>query len=232
MVEIFQPKNSSVGKWLHALPAAALLVVVGLETATPDIRVTPSLMTIALGGLSLVLPPRVLAAWAAILFLPVLGSLLFIPVNGAPEAPAVIILRGIAYVFVAVMAYALSRHRVTRERQLNNLLALFDSLGAPIMVSDGDGVINFANRACCTLLGHPLQEVREMSFFTLFAQPERRGKAIEHYLDLLASDPGTSADMMLATRNSGRDAVFSARCSVFQMDGRRLLISQLEAGEK
>lgn len=227
MVEFLEPKTPQRGWRLHLLPAALLAAVVAVEVATPDIRVTPSLMTIALACLSLVLPPKALAAWSATFFLPVLFALVFLPINGAPESPTVIALRCTAYIFVAVMACAISRHRAIREWQFNNLLGLFDSLGTPIVVSDEDGKINFANRACCEMLGRPVEGVLGMSFFALFAHPDRQGKAIEHYLELLSSESGTGADMTLTVRGGGRDATLSARCSVLQIDGRRLLVSQL-----
>jgi PAS domain S-box-containing protein len=227
MVEFFEPKAPLRGWRLHLLPAAVLAAVVAVEIATPDIRVTPSLMTIALACLSLVLPPRALAAWSTAFFLPVLAALIFLPVNGAPESPMVIALRCTAYIFVAVMAYAISRHRVTGERQFNNLLGLFDSLGTPIVVSDEDGEINFANRACCKMLGRSPEDVRGMSFFALFAHPEHQGKAIEHYLELLSSESGTGVEVTLTVRGVGQETVLSALCSVFQIDRRRLLVSQL-----
>lgn len=227
MAEIFRTKTPARGWQLHALPAAILVVVLLAEFWTPGVRVTPSLMTIALVCLSLLLPPRVLAVWSVILFLPVLATLLFVPVNGATESAVVILLRSTAYVFVAVMACVLSAHRSVQERQFNSLLSLFDALTTPIVVSDADGEISFANRACCALLGRSPEEVRGLSFFTLFARPDHRGKAIEHYLGLLAGKPGTTSEISLALRDGGCDATMVARCAVFQMDGRRLLVSQL-----
>lgn len=227
MTGIFQTKAPLRGWRMHALPAILLIAVMAAEFATPDIRVTPSLMTIALACLSLVLPPRALAVWAGLLFLPVLASLLFLPVNGAQESPTIILLRCLAYVFVAVMAWALSRNRDMRERQFNSLLALLDSLRTPIVVSDEDGEVQFANRACCSLLGRGADEVRGLSFFTLFADPDRRGKAIEHYLALLGADPTASAELNLALRERDGGTTLAARCSVVHLDGRRLLVSQL-----
>lgn len=227
MVEFLEPKSPQRGWRLHLLPAAVLVAVVAAEIATPGIRVTPSLMTIALACLCLVLPPRSLAAWAAVFFLPVVITLLVVPVNGAIESKVVIVLRVMAYILVAVMACALSRYRTMRDKQFNNLLSLFDSLGTPLVISDEDGEISFANRACCQMLGRAPGDVRGLSFFALFAHPDRQGKAIEHYLELLSSDAGTASDLTLTVRGVAQDSTLAARCSVFLIDGRRLLVSQL-----
>jgi PAS domain S-box-containing protein len=226
MSDIFaQP--SAKPPWLWAVPFVVVLAVLLLEYETPGIRVTPSLLTIALAVFALFLSPRAMFWWAVALFFPVVLTLWLIPNSGVRESVTFVALRSLAYVAVAWVAVGLSRYRWDAERRFEGLLALFDSLKTPLVVSDIDGNINFANRACCELLGREAAEIKAANFFALFSQPDQRGQSIEHYLQLFAMDPRAQQKIKVNARSGSDAKSIQATCSVLPMDGRTLLVSQL-----
>jgi len=226
MSDIFdkQPKER---RWFGAVPFVVVIAILLLEYETPGLRVTPSLLTIALAFFALFLSPRAVFWWAVALFVPIVLTLWLIPNAGVRESMTFVALRSAAYVAVAWVAVALSRYRWDSEQRLKGLLALFDSLQTPIVVSDVDGSINFANRACCELLGRSVEEVTEANFFSVFAQPDQRGKSIERYLKMFDLQPDRNATMTVSLPVESKSLELAATCSILQWDSRRLLVTQL-----
>lgn len=220
--------NFSPGRlWTKAIPLLVLVGVLALERETPSIRLTPSLLTIALAGFAVFLSPRAVASWALFLFAPFVLTLIFVPNAGVYEKTSFIILRSTTYLAVAVLAVALSRYRVNSQRQLQSLLGILDALAAPVVVSDNDGNINFANRACCQLLGRGFSELKDMNFFAVFASGEERGKAVERYLKLFESSDSSEAKMRLTVGSASATESFDATCSILEHSGRKMLLCQL-----
>jgi PAS domain S-box-containing protein len=173
------------------------------------------------------LSPRAVLWWAIALFVPVVLALAFVPNNGVYETPTFVALRSSAYIAVAWVAVGLSRYRWDSERRLEGLLALFDSLQTPIVVSDIDGNIKFANRACCELLGRSVEEIKDTNFFSVFTQPDRRGQSIEDYLKRFNPDANPSASMSVSIQNDNEGKLLRANCVTMQWDHQRLLVTQL-----
>lgn len=226
MSDIFD-KQRKAPRWLVAVPFVVVLAVFLLEFETPGIRVTPSLLTIALAVFALFLSPRAVLWWAIALFVPVVSALAFVPNNGVYETPTFVALRASAYVAVAWVAVGLSRYRWDSERRLEGLLALFDSLQTPIVVSDIDGNIKFANRACCELLGRSSEEIKDTNFFSVFSQPDRRGQSIEDYLKLFDKAANQSSSMMVSVQKAGGEMTRKANCFTMEWDKLKLLVTQL-----
>jgi PAS domain S-box-containing protein len=226
MSDIFdkQPKER---RWFGAVPFVVVIAILLLEYETPGLRVTPSLLTIALAFFALFLSPRAVFWWAVALFVPVVLTLVMIPNTGVKESMALVVLRSAAYVAVAWVAVGLSRYRWDSEQRLQGLLALFDSLQTPIVVSDVDGNINFANRACCELLSRSVEEVKDVNFFSVFTQPDQRGKAIERYLKMFDLQPDRNVTMAVSLPVGSKSRELAATCSILQWDSRRLLVTQL-----
>ena len=213
--------------WLIVVPFVAVLAVFLIEVETPHIRVTPSLLTIALAIFALFLSPRAVFWWAVVLFVPVVLTLWFIPNAGVRESVNFVALRSAAYLAVAWVAVGLSRYRRDSERRLEGMLALFDSLQTPIVVSDIDGIIKFANRACCELLGRSAEEIKDANFFAVFSQPDRRGQSIEDYLKHFDQNTNQSTSMTVSIQNAAGGEVLRANCVSMQWDHQRLLVTQL-----
>ena len=226
MSDIFD-KQRKAPRWLVAVPFVVVLAVFLLEFETPGIRVTPSLLTIALAVFALFFSPRAVLWWAIALFVPVVSALAFVPNNGVYETPTFVALRSSAYIAVAWVAVGLSRYRWDSERRLEGLLALFDSLQTPIVVSDIDGNIKFANRACCELLGRSVEEIKDTNFFSVFSQPDRRGQSIEDYLKRFDPDANPSAIMSVSIQKAGSEMSRNANCFTMEWDKQKLLVTQL-----
>ena len=226
MSDIFD-KQRKAPRWLMVVPFVVVLAVFLIEAGTPGIRVTPSLLTIALAVFALFLSPRAVLWWAIALFVPVVSALAFVPNNGVYETPTFVALRSSAYIAVAWVAVGLSRYRWDSERRLEGLLALFDSLQTPIVVSDIDGNIKFANRACCELLGRSAEEIKDTNFFSVFSQSDRRGQSIEDYLKRFDPDANPSAIMSVSIQKAGSEMSRNANCFTMEWDKQKLLVTQL-----
>jgi len=226
MSDIFD--NKPKGKrWLMVVPFVAVFAVLPIEIETPGIRVTPSLLTIALAIFALFLSPRAVLWWAVILFFPVALTLLLVPNNEVYETPVFVALRSAAYLAVVWVAVGLSRYRWDSERRLEGLMALFDSLQTPIVVSDIDGNIKFANRACCEMLGRSSEEIKDTNFFSVFSQPDRRGQSIEDYLKFFDKAANQSSSMMVSVQKAGGEMTRKANCFTMEWDKLKLLVTQL-----
>jgi PAS domain S-box-containing protein len=214
-------------RWLVVVPFVAVLAVLLIEVETPGLRVTPSLLTIVLAIFALFLSPRAVLWWAIALFLPVVLTLWLIPNAGVRESVAFVALRAAAYVAVAWVAVGLSRYRWDSERRLEGMLALFDALKTPIVVSDIDGNINFANQACCELLGRNSSEIKDTNFFSVFSQPDQRGQSIEGYLKCFEKVANVSSSMTVSIQKVGGEMTHDANCFMMEWDKRKLLVTQL-----
>jgi PAS domain S-box-containing protein len=226
MSDIFD-KQRKAPRWLVAVPFVVVLAVFLIEAGTPGIRVTPSLLTIALAVFALFLSPRAVLWWAIALFVPVVSALAFVPNNGVHETPTFVALRASAYVAVACVAVGLSRYRWDSERRLEGLLALFDSLQTPIVVSDIDGNIKFANRACCEVLGRNSEEIKDTNFFSVFSQPDQRGKSIEHYLKCFDKASNQSSSMTVSIQRASGEVTRYANCFTMDWGKHKLLVTQV-----
>lgn len=214
--------------WVKILPLVAVLTVALTEKLTTSMRVTPSLLTIALAVFGVFLPPRAVLAWGIFLFIPVLLALIYIPNDGVYEQPGLVVLRSAAYFAVALLAVLISRQRASAERQSASLLAVFEALKTPIVVSDADGDIAFANRACCELLGRSEGELKDVPFFSVFTHPAVRGKAIESYLKMFELPQGQRAATTVSVREKESEKTYNATCSVLEMEKRKMLLTQLD----
>jgi PAS domain S-box-containing protein len=226
MSDIFD-KQRKERRWLVVVPFVAVLAVLLIEVETPGLRVTPSLLTIALAIFALFLSPRAVLWWAVALFVPVVLTLWLVPNAGVRESVTFVALRSAAYLAVAWVAVGLSRYRWDSERRFVGVLALFDSLQTPIVVSDIDGNIKFSNRACCDLLGRSAEEIKDTNFFAVFSQPDRRGQSIEDYLKRFDQNATQSAPMSVSIQNANGEKTLRANCVTMQWDHQRLLVTQL-----
>ena len=227
MKKIFAERRG-LQPWVMLLPFLVFSAVLVLEYESPGLRVSPSLLTIALAIFALFLSAQAVLRWALILFVPVVLTLMFVPNNGVYETPGFVVLRSAAYLTVAWIAVVLSRYRSDAEQRLQGLLFLIDSLRTPIVVSDADGNMTFANRACCDLLGRSATEIKDTNFLSVFTQPSQRGRAIENYLQLFERPVDVSFVMTFRIPGESPGEERKATCSILRWDHRRLLVTQLD----
>ena len=220
-------KRRKAPRWAMLVPLVVVLAVLLLEYESPGLRVSPSLLTIALAIFALFFSARAVFRWAVILFFPVVLTLIFVPNNGVYETPYFVVLRSAAYLMVAWIAVVLSRSRSDAEQRLQGLLSLFDSLKTPILVSDADGNMTFANRACCDLLGRSATEIKDTNFFSVLTQPGQRGRGIENYLKLFDRPVDEPFVMTFCALGGPPDEESKALCSILRWDHCKLLVTQL-----
>ncbi|WP_237763879.1 PAS domain-containing protein [Terrimicrobium sacchariphilum] len=188
-------------------------------------RVTPSLTLIVVAVLSLVLSRKEVAIWATIFLIPIIWSLTS-PLSGqTPEKEPVIALRLITYAIGSGMAVAISSFKEYWENQFVNLLKIFDHIPVPLLVSDIDGAILFANRAACKILQTSLPEITSTMYFSLFSDQTNRGRQIEHYLSVFAS-ANEIETLDLLVHSDGKPERRSARCFPVKIGTASYLITQ------
>jgi PAS domain-containing protein len=207
------------------LPLLLEIAVLAAEIATHEMRVTPSLTLIVVAVLSLVLSKKEVAMWATIFIIPILWSLTS-PFSGQmPEKEPVIALRLITYAIGSGMAVAISSFKEYWENQFVNLLKIFDHIPVPLLVSDIDGGILFANRAACKILQTSLSEITSTMYFSLFSDQTNRGRQIEHYLSVFASAKEIET-LDLLVHSDGKPERRSARCFPVKIGTANYLITQ------
>jgi PAS domain-containing protein len=207
-----------------------LLVVAGVllaEVGTPAIRITPSVLTVALAIFSLFLSPRAILVWTAVLVLPVLGSLVFISSSGVFDPPAVIALRTVAFLVVAGLAYSLARSRDTARRQVTDFVALLDALRTPVLVSDIDGTVLYANEPMCDAIGREAEDVKDSSFVRHFSFGSSPSDDLDQYTDMFLGKSEAGRTKETLSLRSGNMS-YNADCSVLEIGGIPYLLVQLE----
>ncbi|GAT31751.1 PAS fold [Terrimicrobium sacchariphilum] len=208
-----------------ALPLLLEVAVLTAEIVTHEMRVTPSLTLIVVAVLSLVLSRKEVAIWATIFLIPIIWSLTS-PLSGqTPEKEPVIALRLITYAIGSGMAVAISSFKEYWENQFVNLLKIFDHIPVPLLVSDIDGAILFANRAACKILQTSLPEITSTMYFSLFSDQTNRGRQIEHYLSVFAS-ANEIETLDLLVHSDGKPERRSARCFPVKIGTASYLITQ------
>ena len=95
------------------------------------------------------------------------------------------------------------------------------------MVPDIAGNMTFANHACCDFLRRSVTEIKDMNFYSVFAQPDQRGRVIENYLKLFDRPVGEPFFMTICIAGGPLGEKRKATCSILRWDHRRLLVTQL-----
>ena len=198
----FSYEGQHVSRWWQAFPLLVVALVLLAEAGTPDIRITPSILTVALAGFSLFLKPRMILIWAAVLVIPVVFSLAFVKTNGVREPPAVVALRTTAFLAVGFLAYALARTRATTRKQVADF-SLLDALRTPVFVSDVDGAILYANQPLCDITGCEIDDLKRSSFFNHFAFSSSTTTDIDQYADWFLQKTGQTHRFQALKSKSG-----------------------------
>lgn len=80
--------------------------------------------------------------------------------------------------FYAIYTETLKRHELARnlEQERDFTVAVLDTVGALVVVTDAQGKIIRLNRECEKVTGYHVEEVRNLSFASVFLSPEDREK--------------------------------------------------------
>ncbi|HEY5792068.1 MAG TPA: PAS domain-containing protein, partial [Chthoniobacterales bacterium] len=182
-----------------------------------------ALLLIALAGFSLFLSPRAILIWTVVFSIPVTASVLGVAdVLSLP--PGATFLRIASFFCAGGMAGLISAYRLHLSAEVGNFIKIFDALPVPLVVSDVDGEIQFANGACCELLRLPLEQVTASSYFSLFSDSQNRGREISRYLELF-EDETSQSHVVLAIQLAQGSIRRLATCFVVKIRAKPYLVT-------
>lgn len=225
MSTLFEKRAASRGGWVNFAPLPVALLIMGLESMTINVRLAPSMLMISLAIFSLFLSPRVMLFWVLVFSIPTLSSLIFVKVQGYGEKPAIVVLRITSWLISGGMAVAISSFRLHYANEFNKLLRIFDMLPVALVISDNDGNILFANKSCSTLLARDHDEITSLSYFSLFSDPQFRGREIERYLTLF-NFTEKSSTINLHVQSQSATVEREAKCYPIKINRTTYLITQ------
>jgi len=175
------------------VPMAYLLVVLLLDLEMSRTTVTPLFGIIGLLVFSFRLRPSVMAFWAAVysvvVTLSFMNSYVFHLLNreAAPMDDLTPIVRSATFVAGAILSVLYCRLQDRLKLSNAGLTQMLEKVPVPVITSDQDGVIHFANEAAASVAGLPSGELKGKSFFDLFADKNRQGATIADYLRRFSS---------------------------------------------
>jgi PAS domain S-box-containing protein len=175
------------------IPFSYLLVVLLIDATTARSTITPLFGIIGLLVLSFCLTPRVMTFWAAIYSVTVvaifMNPMLFHFLNR--EAPAgdglTPLVRSATFVVGAIISTLFCRVQYRLNQSNTGLIHMLEEIPSPVITSDQDGRIYFANRSAAVIAGLSAKELHGMLFFDLFADKDRQGATIADYLRRFSS---------------------------------------------
>lgn len=221
----FLVRSPKLGWWIHLIPAVVLAGVLLGDQFFPQARMINPLLLLALAAFSFVFPPRVILIWTLFYTVPVAMSV--VSLAGAVSLPTgAALLRVAAFAAAGVMGAMISAYRINLSAEAANYIKLFDALPIPLVISDIDGEIQFANEASCQLLQRPLDQVVSLNYFSLFSDPQNRGGEIARYLELF-DDEKSLTNVMLVVQSKEGSLQRLAACFVANIQGRPYLVTQM-----
>lgn len=207
------------------IPSAYLTLVLWFDSVMTRSTVTPLFGIIGLLFFSFRLTPAAMAWWASVYSLTVVVIFMnhvllqFLDRGTAPGDDLTPLLRSATFVTAAVLATLFCRvqHRL---RQGNaGLTQILEKIPVPVITSDQDGRIRFANGAAASVAGLSSPELLGRSFFDLFADKDRQGATIADYLRRFAT-PHVGQPMALKCRGTR----YLGTTQVMGATGQRLLL--------
>jgi len=144
------------------------------------------------------------------------------------DVPTVIVLRTLAFVVEAILAYALASTREVTRRQVTDFVSLLDALRTPVMVSDIDGAILYANHPMCEITGYEIKDVKQSSLFKHFAFSTSLAMDTDEYTSWFLHKTGQGRHSK-TLRSKSESAEHQADLSLLQIDRTDYLLIQVKA---
>jgi PAS domain S-box-containing protein len=211
------------------LPLAGLAIVWAGNSLFHSVVIGPLLSTVALVLLALLLRPRVLVFWAGIYVIStffLLRSRESIFSDAAIGATNTYIRTFSFFLFaLTVMLICLQRHWL--QGQTRTLLHLLEKIPSAVFLTDGEGLIVFANKNALRIAGLNLDTTTGLSFFTLFEDKKRQGSSIQQYLELFQGALDQSIQLNLCSRENPGLALEATLSSV-DLNGTRYVLSLID----
>ena len=188
-------KNERKFDWMGwvIIPVAYLIVVLLLDAVTSRSTVTPLFGIIGLLVFSFSLTPGVMTFWATVYSVAVvvifMNPMIFNLFNReAPQGDDLTpLVRSATFVVGAIISTLLCRGQHRLKHSNASLTHMMEKLPVPVITSDQDGRIHFANVEAARIAGLSPEELRGHSFFDLFADKNIQGATIADYLRRFSS---------------------------------------------
>ena len=226
--QFLEPETKGIGRNVF-LPLTTLAIVWLGNSLFHSVVLGPLLSTVALVVLALLLRPRVLLFWAGLY---VISTYFLLRSRESIFSDAVV---GITNTYVrtfsfflfamAVMLICLQRHWL--QGQTRTLLHLLEKIPSAVFLTDGEGLIVFANKNALRLAGLDQDTATDSSFFTLFQDKTRQGSSIQQYLELFHGALDRSIQLNLSSRDNPL-GVLEATLSSVDLNGTRYILSLID----
>jgi PAS domain S-box-containing protein len=227
--QLLEPKPRGFG-WNVLIPAACLGSIWAGNSLIHSVIVGPLLSTITLVIFSLFLRPRFLAIWVIVytvstFFLLRTRESIFLDASiGATNT----YIRTLSFSLVALIVMLICLQRHWLQGQARTLLHLLEKLPSAVFLTDGDGLIVFANQNALKLTGLNRDTSTGMSFFTLFQDKKHQGFSIQKYLELFQGTLDKSIQLDLSSRDKS-SAAHEATLSSVDLNGTRYVLTLIDS---
>lgn len=196
---------------IYVFPLVGIAIISLLDHSGSSVLLTPPLSICLLGILAFRLETRALVVWFVIIWLSVVLALVENPGGkaGAELNVQTIVVRSLGFIVAGSLAIALNKGRSSLRRNLYCLVEMLGSLPCAVVVSDHTGRVLFANKRALHTLGRPAEDVINLSYFTFFTSPERRGHDMEAFLRMSEETTSSETDITV-NLHSGDSRVMAA----------------------
>jgi len=185
------------------IPLVYLILVLVLDFFTPHSTITPLFAIIGLLVFSFGMAPGLMLFWACFYSLVVVSIFLdpsfFHLLNR--ESPAgdefTGYVRSATFLVGATLAILLCIVQSRLKQSNLGLIQMLEKLPIPVITSDQDGKIHFANLRAASILGLSSKDLEGKSYFDILADKDRQGATIAAYLRIFQSQSDNNETLLL-----------------------------------
>lgn len=220
------PEEPPVRRWLVALPLLPLLLAVLSDILIqPGFTLLPLACSFGLLGIGYFQKPKQALLWGAAYTLATLGALLLqrnLWADSDGNLGALIISRTLVIACSVILAYSIAVHRNKIDNILTDISRIFDQIKSPIIISDSNGWIIYANPSTKDIFSEPL--IWNRPYFEVFTEHDGKGREVQRYVNLVTGVGNTPA-VVKYSRRSGERKGFTASMDRLVIGKRSFLIT-------
>lgn len=184
-------KKPLSGFWAATLPAIYIVLVLVSDRITPQSTITPALCTVGILMMAFCFPVRWVIIWVSIYTATVYCifhvAIVYAFLNSGATLPddfsfnirtASFLSVGIFSVYFSILLRRFRQISVEQDQ-------IIGSIPDPLVTTDSNGRIIFANNTLLELTGFKSSELIGQNFFDMFAPVGTQGAAISNYIQIL-----------------------------------------------
>jgi PAS domain-containing protein len=134
------------------------------------------------------------------------------------------------FLVVCSLAVYLAHYRTAAERTRNHLQNILSKLPAPVVISDGSGLVIYSNETLCEILKQPATELIGMRYVDLFMKDIQEGKAMRYYIEMFSGQDKSIHEM--GVRMAGLANPMKASLICLGTGSNRVLVTLLTEGSR